>query len=139
LIENQPGEFREVIEKIKREGFVRVRIDGQIMELDRSEPIRLEKTARHTIEPGVDRLIVREGIRVRLTDSIETALKWGQNRVVVVRQPREGVMERRGNEKPNTPTSRSSNIPAGESEELRYSTDYGNAETGFTLGELTPK
>jgi excinuclease ABC subunit A len=139
LIENQPGEFRDVIEKIKREGFVRVRIDGQIMELDRSEPIRLKKTERHTIEAVVDRLIVREGIRVRLTDSIETALKWGQNRVVVVRQPRDGVMERRGNEKPNTRTLQSSNIPAGESEELRYSTDYGNAETGFTLGELTPK
>ncbi len=139
LIENQPGEFRDVIEKIKREGFVRVRIDGQIMELDRSEPIRLKKTERHTIEAVVDRLIVREGIRVRLTDSIETALKWGGNRVVVVRQRRDGVMERWGNGKPNTPTLQPSNIPAGESEELRYSTDYGNAETGFTLGELTPK
>ena len=139
LIENQPGEFRDVIEKIKREGFVRVRIDGQIMELDRSEPIRLKKTERHTIEAVVDRLIVREGIRVRLTDSIETALKWGRNRVVVVRQPRDGVMERWGNEKPNTRTLQPSNTPAGESEELRYSTDYGNAETGFTLGELTPK
>ena len=83
LIENQPGEFRDVIEKTRREGFVRVRIDGQITELDRSEPIRLKKTERHTIEAVVDRLIVREGIRVRLTDSIETALKWGGNRVVV--------------------------------------------------------
>ncbi len=73
LIENQRGEFRDVIEKTRREGFVRVRIDGQIMELDRSEPIRLKKTERHTIEAVVDRLIVREGIRVRLTDSIETA------------------------------------------------------------------
>jgi excinuclease ABC subunit A len=138
LIENQPGEFRDVIEKIKREGFVRVRIDSQIMELDRSEPIRLKKTERHTIEAVVDRLIVREGIRVRLTDSIETALKWGRNRVVVVRQPRDGV-ERWGDEKPNARTLQPSNIPAGEWEELRYSTDYGNAETGFTLGQLTPK
>jgi len=139
LIENQPGEFRDVIEKIKREGFVRVRIDGQIMELDRSEPIRLKKTERHTIEAVVDRLIVREGIRVRLTDSIETALKWGGNRVVVVRQGPDGAMERWGKGKPNIQTLQPSNIPASESEELRYSTDYGNAETGFTLGELTPK
>jgi excinuclease ABC subunit A len=139
LIENQSGEFRDVIEKIKREGFVRVRIDGKVMELDRSEPIRLKKTERHTIEAVVDRLVVRDGIRVRLTDSIETALKWGRNRVVVVRQPPDGVMERSGNEKPNTRTLPPSNIPAGESEELRYSTDYGNAETGFTLGQLTPK
>ena len=139
LIENQPGEFRDVIEKIKREGFVRVRIDGQIVELDRSEPIRLKKTERHTIEAVVDRLIVREGIRVRLTDSIETALKWGGNRVVVARQGPDGAMERRGKEKPNARTPQPSNIPAGECKELRYSTDYGNAETGFTLGQLTPK
>jgi excinuclease ABC subunit A len=137
LIEKQPGEFRDVIEKIKREGFVRVRIDGQIIGLDRSEPIRLKKTERHTIEAVVDRLVVREGIRVRLTDSIETALKWGGNRVVVARQRPDEAIERWGKEKLNTRTSRS--ILPGEWQELRYSTDYGNAETGFTLGALTPK
>src|SRR5205823_1716217 len=79
LIENQPGEFRDIIEKIRREGFVRARIDGEIMELDRSERIRLKKNERHTIEAVVDRLVVRDGIRIRLTDSIETALKWGGN------------------------------------------------------------
>ena len=139
LVENQLGEFRDVIEKIKREGFVRVRIDGQIMELDRSEPIRLKKTERHTIEAVVDRLIVREGIRVRLTDSIETALKWGGHRVVVLRQRRDEAMEKWSNEKLNTPALQHPNTPAGEWEEFRYSTDYGNAETGFTLGELTPR
>src|SRR6266496_2242546 len=140
LIQNQPGEFGDVIEKIKREGFVRVRIDGQITELDRSEPIRLKKTERHTIEAVVDRLVVREGIRVRLTDSIETALKWGGNRVVVLRQPRRnGVVEKWSNGKSITPSLHHSITPSDEWEELRYSTDYGNAETGFTLGELTPK
>jgi len=121
LIEDEPGEFRDVIEKMKREGFVRVRIDGQIIELDRSERTRLKKNQRHTIEAVVDRLVVRDGIRVRLTDSIETALKWGGNRVVVLCQRRDSAS------------------PTGEWQELRYSTDYGNAETGFTLGELTPK
>ena len=140
LIQNQPGEFRDVIEKIKREGFVRVRIDGQITELDRSEPIRLKKTERHTIQAVVDRLVMREGIRVRLTDSIETALKWGGNRVVVLRQPRSnGVVEKWSNGKSTTPSLHHSITPSDEWEELRYSTDYGNAETGFTLGELTPK
>src|SRR5437867_1413482 len=86
LIENQPGEFRDVIEKLKREGFVRARIDGQLMELDRPELIRLNKNRRHTIEAVIDRLVIREGIRVRLTDSIETALKLGGNRVVVLRE-----------------------------------------------------
>jgi excinuclease ABC subunit A len=139
LIQNQPGEFRDVIEKTRREGFVRVRIDGQITELDRSEPIRLKKTERHMIEAVVDRLIVREGIRGRLTDSIETALKWGGNRLVVLRQQSNGVMEKWSDEKLNTPTLQHSNTPSVDWEELRYSTDYGNAETGFTLGELTPK
>jgi len=127
LIENQAGEFRDVIEKMKREGFIRARIDGQIAEFDRPEPIRLKKNERHTIEAVVDRLVVRDGLRVRLTDSIEIALKWGRNRVIVLKQ--------RPNVQPPTP-----NAELRETlEELRYSTDYGNAETGFTLGELTPK
>src|SRR5213075_622523 len=86
LLEDQLGEFRDVIEKLRREGFVRARIDGQVTELDRSERIRLNKNKRHTIEAVVDRLVVRDGIRTRLTDSIETALKWGGNRVVVLKQ-----------------------------------------------------
>ena len=140
LIHDQLGEFRDVIEKTKREGFVRVRIDGQIAELDRAEPIRLKKTERHTIEAVVDRLVIRDGIRVRLTDSIETALKWGGKRVVVLRQSRsDGVNERWSDEKTTTPTLQHSNTPTERWEELRYSTDYGNAETGFSLGELTPK
>ena len=118
LIENQPGEFRDVLEKLRREGFVRARIDGQMIELDRTEPIRLKKGERHTIEAVVDRLIARDGIRVRLTDSIETALKWGSNRIVALCQ---------------TPTADDNWA------ECRYSTDYGNAETGFNLGELTPR
>ena len=140
LIENQPGEFRDIIEKIRREGFVRARIDGQIMELDRSERIRLNKDKRHNIEAVVDRLVVRDGIRIRLTDSIETALKWGGNRVVVLRQrPGDGVMEKRSNEKIVAPTLQQSNGPTAEWEEQHYSTDYGNAATGFRIGELTPR
>src|SRR5256714_10663707 len=93
LIQNQAGEFRDIIEKAKREGFVRIRVDGEIVELSRPEPIRLKKAERHTIEAVVDRLVVRDGIRVRLTDSVETALKWGESRLVVLRQPNDGVME----------------------------------------------
>src|SRR5437588_3425012 len=115
IVVNERGEFRDVIEKLRREGFVRARVDGEIVELGRPEPIRLKKTEPHTIEAVVDRLIIRDGVRVRLADSIDTALKWGGNRVVVLRQQQ------------------------SEWESDRYSTDYGNAESGFTLGELTPK
>src|SRR5438105_3784540 len=140
LIENQPGEFRDVIEKIKREGFVRVRIDGQIIELDRSQPIRVKKNERHTIEAVVDRLVVRDGIRVRLTDSIETALRWGGNRVIVLWQRSgDGEMKKWSSEKSRATAFHHSSTSTSEWEEVRYSTDYGNAETGFTLGELTAK
>jgi excinuclease ABC subunit A len=140
LVQNQIGEFRDVIEKLRREGFVRARLDGRLMELDRTEPIRLKKSERHTIDAVVDRLVVRDGVRVRLTDSVETALKWGGNRLVVLReQQSNGVREKRSNQKANIPSLQHSMAPAGGWEELRYSTDYGNAETGFTLGELTPK
>ena len=137
LIENQPGEFRDVIEKIKREGFVRARIDGQITELDRREPIRLSKKSRHTIDAVVDRLVMRDGIRVRLADSIETALKWGGNKLSILRST--GRTSNAELRKPSRAGSSTSNIESEEWEEVRYSTEYGNAETGFTLAELTPK
>jgi excinuclease ABC subunit A len=124
LVHNQRGEFRDVIEKAKREGFVRIRVDGEILELSRADPIRLKKTEKHTIEAVVDRLVVKEGIRVRLNDSVETALKWGSGQMVVLR-PAEAATS-------NAET-------AASWEEKRYSTNYGNAESGFTLGELTPK
>jgi excinuclease ABC subunit A len=130
LIDNQPGEFRDVLEKLKREGFVRARIDGELIELDRPQPVRLNKNRRHTIEAVVDRLIVRDGIRVRLTDSIETALKLGGNRIVVLREISKTPNAQR-------PTSNAHSEQVWE--ERRYSTEYGNAQTGFTLAELTPK
>jgi excinuclease ABC subunit A len=130
LVQNQTGEFRDVIEKLKREGFVRVRIDGEILELGRSEPIRLKKSGRHNIEAVVDRLVVRDGIRSRLADSVETALKWGEHRLVVLRTKTETFNVQRS----------TFNVQEKEEwEELRYSTDYSDPETGFSLGELTPK
>ena len=130
LLQNQKGEFRDVIEKVRREGFVRIRIDGEIVELGKPEPIRLKKTERHTIEAVVDRLIIREGVRTRLADSVETALKWGGNRIVVLRSA-EGETS---NDQHAT-----SNVPQEKWEAVRYTTDYGNAESNFSLGELTPK
>ncbi|HLW35739.1 MAG TPA: excinuclease ABC subunit UvrA, partial [Chthoniobacterales bacterium] len=128
LVQNQSGEFRDVIERLKREGFVRARIDGEIVELDRPDPVRLKKDARHTIEAVVDRLVVREGIRVRLTDSVETALRWGENKLSILKEKKTSNAER--------PTS---NIESCDWEELRYSTNYSADGSDFSLGELTPK
>src|SRR5213595_2397514 len=137
IVENERGEFRDVIEKLRREGFVRARIDGEILELGRPEPIRLKKTESHTIEAVVDRLIVRDGVRVRLADSIDTALKWGGNRVVVLRQ--QPIIVGQGRRLPATESASDALAPQSGWEVGRYSTDYGNADSGFTLGELTPK
>ena len=78
----------------------------------------------------MDRLVIREGVRTRLADSVETALKWGGNRIVVLRS---GAVKQRIMKTIRRTT------PAGEWETVRYTTDYGNAESNFSLGELTPK
>ncbi len=72
VVRGRKGEHTKVFERASRSGFVRVRVDGNLYEL--SEEIKLDKNIKHNIEVVVDRLIVREGIQKRLTDSIETAL-----------------------------------------------------------------
>ena len=123
LVQAQSGEFRDVLEKIKREGFVRARIDGEIVELGQTQtPIRLEKAKPHTIEAVVDRVVVRDGVRQRFADSVDTALKWGGGRMAVLAAVKNG-----GASGEETWT------------ECRYSTDFTNPETGFTVPQLTPK
>jgi excinuclease ABC subunit A len=117
LVRKQKGEFRDVIEKVRREGFVRVRIDGEIIELDTKTQPRLDKEKAHTIEAVVDRLVIREDLGQRLADSLETALRWGENRVGVLKQ-----------------------APGADAFELvPFSTDFCNPATGFSLPRLTPK
>ncbi len=144
LVRKEKGEFRDVVEKVKREGFVRIRVDGEIIEVGRPEPIRLKKGQPHTIEAVVDRLVIKEGIRTRLADSVETALKWGGNKIVVLRSKPGGETRNHSLTPPlhySTPSLEHSNTSADAQgwEERRYSTDYGNPESDFSLGELTPK
>ena len=119
IVQKEAGEFRDVLEKLKREGFVRVRVDGEIIELGRAEPIRLAKGEKHVIEVVVDRLVLRDGVRTRLADSVDTALKWGGQRLVVLRRQGDGADEKW--------------------QEMKYSTDFSNPETGYTLSQLTPR
>lgn len=81
VIKGRKGEHVKILEGIKKNGFVRVRIDGEIRDL--SEDISLEKKIKHTIEVVVDRIIVKKNIQRRLTDSLETALKLGEGFVLV--------------------------------------------------------
>ncbi|MGA2853514.1 MAG: excinuclease ABC subunit UvrA [Verrucomicrobiota bacterium] len=76
VVRRQKGEFRDVIERLAREGFVRARVDGKFVELAADTRVKLDKKKFHTIEAVVDRLVIDDKIRVRLGDSVETALRW---------------------------------------------------------------
>ena len=86
VVRRQKGEFRDVIERLAREGFVRARVDGQFVELEADTRVKLDKKKFHNIEAVVDRLVIDEKVRVRLGDSVETALRWGDGVMFVLHQ-----------------------------------------------------
>ena len=87
VVRRQKGEFRDVLERLAREGFVRVRVDGEIAELGENiARLKLDKKKFHNIEAVVDRLVMDEKIRVRLGDSVETALRLGEGVMFTLQQ-----------------------------------------------------
>ncbi|MDK0571695.1 excinuclease ABC subunit UvrA [Clostridium perfringens] len=111
IIRGRKGTHEKVLENIKKQGFVRARIDGEIYDLTEDE-IKLEKNIKHNIEAVVDRIIVKAGIEGRLTDSIETSLKMAEGLVLV-------------------------NI-IGEEDRL-YSEHFACADCGISIDELAPR
>ena len=81
MARNRKGEYREFFEKLRREGYVRIKVDGEVVELE--EGTALEKNKKHDIDVVVDRLAIREGIRSRLADSVDTALRMGGGKLLV--------------------------------------------------------
>ncbi|WP_416198453.1 MAG: excinuclease ABC subunit UvrA [Sporanaerobacter sp.] len=81
IIRGKKGEHQKILESIKKEGFIRVVIDGEMHEV--TDEISLEKNKKHNIEVVVDRIVVKEGIEGRVADSIETALKLSDGLVIV--------------------------------------------------------
>jgi len=110
VIRNRKGEHKKLLEEAQRSGYMRVRIDGILYEL--SEEINLEKNIKHTIEVVIDRLIIRDGVRSRLTDSVETALHNAHGLVVV---------------------------SVGEGEDMVFSQNYACPEHGTSIEELSPR
>jgi len=82
IARGRKGEFRKELEQAGKDGFVRVRIDGEVMALD--DAPALKKNIKHNIELVVDRLVIREGIRTRLADSVETALRFGEGLMIAL-------------------------------------------------------
>ena len=111
VIRARKGEHAKILEQALKDGFMRVRIDGEMYPLD--ETPLLDKKKKHTIEIVVDRLVVRPDIRQRLTDSLETAMKQSGG-LVTVQQPDDGT-------------------------ETGYSQNYACPECGVNIEELTPR
>ncbi|MDN5308293.1 MAG: excinuclease subunit [Eubacteriaceae bacterium] len=80
IVRSEKGQHKKILEMIRKEGFLRIIVDGQAMEV--TDEIELDKNKKHSIEIVVDRLIAKDGIRKRLTDSVETALKHADGMVI---------------------------------------------------------
>ena len=91
LVRGRKGEYSQLFSQVQKDGFVRIRVDGKMYEAE--NPPRLNKKIKHNIEVNVDRLVLKEGIKKRLTDSVETALKYGKGTVLINCQSQEKSVE----------------------------------------------
>jgi excinuclease ABC subunit A len=80
LVRGRKGEYKNIYDEIRKEGFIRIRIDGEITDVE--TPITLDKNKKHNIEVVIDRLVIKENIRERLTESLELALKMGSGLII---------------------------------------------------------
>ncbi|MFS1514749.1 excinuclease ABC subunit UvrA [Chengkuizengella sp. SCS-71B] len=110
LVSGRKGEHVKLLEDIRKQGFVRVRVDGDIKDL--SETIKLEKNKKHHIEVVIDRIVIKDQIQTRLADSIETALKLSEGQVII------DIIGQK---------------------ELMFNSNLACPECGFSLEELSPR
>lgn len=110
MVAGRKGTHVKLLEDLKKQGYVRVRVDGELRDLD--DNIELDKNKKHSIEVVIDRVVLKEGVEARLSDSLETALRLAEGRVMV------DVMEH---------------------EELLFSEHHACPICGFSIGELEPR
>ncbi len=113
LVDDRKGEHEQVFERLRAEGFIRARVDGKVIELDQLE--KLDKKKKHSIEAVVDRFKVRDDIKTRLADSIETVLKLSDGLLRVVPMDDDGL------------------------DEIVFSAKFACPECGYSLTELEPR
>ncbi len=114
VVKAQKGMHEKVFADARKSGFARVRVDGNMYDL--TEEISLDKNIKHTVDIVVDRLVIKDDMRARLSDSVDSALKAADGRVNIVTVPREG-----------------------EGEELEFSQKYACEEHGISFPELEPR
>ncbi|SEK17591.1 excinuclease ABC subunit UvrA [Pacificibacter marinus] len=116
IVRDRKGEYRKEFLDLRKQGFQRVKVDGEFYELD--EPPTLDKKYRHDIDVVVDRLVVREGLETRLADSLRTALDLADGIAILETAPREGE---------------------GDVERLTFSENFACPVSGFTIPEIEPR
>ena len=114
VVRGKKGRHEKVINDARKNGYVRLRIDGTVYDL--SEDIELELTKKHSIDIVIDRLVMKEGLRPRLSDSVESALKASDGKINILTMPRDG-----------------------QGVEYEFSTNYACDEHGISFGELEPR
>lgn len=120
LVRGRKGEYKDLFQKAKKDGFVRVRVDGEVHELDK--PVTLDKKKAHTIDVIVDRLVLKDDIRKRLTDSVETALEAGQGLAII-----------------NYARRTTHNAQRTQAKDVLFSENYACIDCGISLGEIAPR
>ena len=113
VVRGRKGEYTKLLEDFNKEGFVRVRVDGQIYEL--TDDIEIDRKKKHNIDIIVDRLVIKEDIRSRLTESVETAFKYANNLVLV------GI------------------VGTTETRDVLYSQNYACPDCNISFEELSPR
>src|SRR5437867_1018331 len=140
IVRGRKGEYRQLFEDLRRQGFARVRVDGIVAEL--GDEISLDKNKKHWIEVVVDRIVTRSDIQTRLADSVETALKLGQGIMYVEVLPKEGnagtptrtrgVARERGNAKRRAVADPTARL-------LVFSQLFACPDHGSVLPEIEPR
>lgn len=115
LISGRKGEYHSLFQDLRKEGFVRVRIDGVVHALE--DDIELDKQKKHTIELVIDRLVVKPSIQSRLADSLSLGLKWGKSNILV------DLVD----------------APDGEKKELLFSEKFACANCNISFAEISPR
>lgn len=126
VVRGRKGEYKKELEEYRKQGFVRIRIDNEIFDL--SDEINIDKNKKHEIELIVDRLSIKEDIRSRLTESIETSLKTADNMVLINIITNEEDLSSFGGIK-----KKDGSI------EILFSANYACSDCGFSFPEITPR
>jgi len=141
-VKAQKGEFRDVLERLAREGFVRARVDGALVELGNPDArVKLDAKQKHTLEAVVDRLVIEDKVRVRLADSVETALRWGEGVMRTLHQlPEERTVAQNTKFRVTAPSDPPGRLDAPDQwTETLHSNRMFSPATGGSFEPLTPK